>query len=145
MRYKGLSVGFVSLFCLGSAEPIFAQAIGEYGRVVGGLRPKQDTTTPQSYNGGNSNSKIKGSSGGVGNLGVQSIKGQLFVASKKAVIYSRQDDETEQLAELSLGDPLIALIRTTGGSVDWYMVRTKMGTVGWIKSSDVRESPGKTP
>lgn len=145
MRHRGLSLGFVPVFCLVLVAPIFAQAIGEYGRIVGGLRPKQDSTTPKSYNGGNSNSKIKGSSGGVGNLGVQSIKGQLFVASKKAVIYSRQDDETEQLAELSLGDPLTALIRATGGSVDWYMVRTTTGTVGWIKSSDVRESPGKTP
>ena len=145
MRHKGLSLGFVSLFCLAFVASIFAQAIGEYGRVVGGPRPKQDSVTPKSYNGGNSNSKIKGSGGGVGDLGVQSIKGQLFVASQKAVLYSRQDDETEQLAELSLGDPLIAVIRATRGSVDWYMVKTMTGTVGWIKSSDVRESPGKAP
>jgi hypothetical protein len=91
------------------------------------------------------NSKIKGPAGGVGDLGVQSIKGQLFVAATKAVLYSRQDDETEQLAVLSLGDPLIGLIRATGGNVDWYMVRTTTGTVGWIKSSDVDENPSKAP
>jgi hypothetical protein len=143
MMYKRLVLA--SFLCFAFVAPIFAQAIGEYGRVVGGLRPQQDSATPKAHNGGSLKPNGKGSIGGVGDLGVQSIKGQLFVASNKALLYSRQDDETERVAELSLGDPLTALIRATGGNLDWYMVRTATGIVGWIKSTDVRESPGKVP
>jgi hypothetical protein len=145
MTYKGLRLVFASVFFLALVPKIFAQAIGEYGRVVGGLRPQQDSATPKAHNGETLKPNGKGSNAGVGDLGVPSIKGQLFVASNKALLYARQDDETERLAQLSLGDPLTAVMRATGGNLDWYMVRTATGIVGWIKSTDVRESSGKVP
>ena len=62
----------------------------------------------------------------------------LIVASKQASLYPRQDDESEILEQLNKGEPLTPLLGTKGGT-EWYMVKTRNGVVGWVKSADVRE------
>jgi hypothetical protein len=66
----------------------------------------------------------------------------LIVASRKASLYHRQDDETEKIAELSQGDVLTP-IGQTNGSKNWYMVKTQKGVIGWIRSSDVGDVTSK--
>ena len=66
----------------------------------------------------------------------------MIVASKKAALYPRQDDETEKIAELVQGDALIPMAQSNGGN-DWYMVKTQKGMIGWIRSSDVSKETYK--
>ena len=66
----------------------------------------------------------------------------VLVATKDAGLYSRQDDESEKLFLLAQGETLTPMIQSAGGS-EWYMVKTKKGLVGWIKSKDVREEKVK--
>jgi hypothetical protein len=67
---------------------------------------------------------------------------RLVVAAKEASLYPKQDDETEQIAQLTQGETLIPMVQSSGG-YDWYMVRTEQGMIGWIKSADVREEKVK--
>jgi hypothetical protein len=62
----------------------------------------------------------------------------LVVAVSDAGLFPRQDDESEKIAQLSLGDLLIPMVQSNGGT-EWYMVKTQKGLVGWIKSVDVKE------
>jgi hypothetical protein len=66
----------------------------------------------------------------------------LVVASRQAVLYPRQDDEAEKIADLSQGDTLVPMGQSNSGN-EWYMVKTQKGLIGWVKSSDVREETGK--
>ena len=117
------------------ASSIFAQAFGEYGRMLGGMPQGQGVTGPRTSGGG--------PAGGSGNGAVGEVKGKgmptrLVVASKVAGLYPRQDDEAEKLDQLQEGEALVPMVQSSGGN-DWFMVKTKKGVVGWIKSVDVRE------
>jgi len=118
-------------------QVVFAQAFGEYGRIVGGvgnssLGQKAPGVSSQIING-------RGAVEGIGDLGGRHVPRALVVASKQAALYPRQDEESEKMAELSQGDTLLPV----GQSNDWYMVKTQKGLVGWIKSADVRAEAGK--
>ena len=118
-------------------QVVFAQAFGEYGRIVGGvgnssLGQKAPGVSSQIING-------RGAVEGIGDLGERYVPRALVVASKQAALYPRQDEESEKMAELSQGDTLLPV----GQSNDWYMVKTQKGLVGWIKSADVRAEAGK--
>jgi hypothetical protein len=54
-----------------------------------------------------------------------------------AGLFPRQDEQSEKIAQLSLGESLLPMVQSEGGSI-WYMVKTPAGLVGWVKSSDVR-------
>jgi hypothetical protein len=62
----------------------------------------------------------------------------LVVAVEAAGLYPRQDDESEKLAQLSQGEMLIPMVKSSGGN-DWFMVKTQKGIVGWVKAAEVRE------
>jgi hypothetical protein len=62
----------------------------------------------------------------------------LVVAVNDAGLYPRQDDESQKLEQLSQGEILTPMMQNAGGN-EWYMVKTSKGTIGWMKSSDVRE------
>ena len=115
-----------------SVTPLFAQAFGEYGRVVGGLPqgtgPRAPGNAPQAGSG----------TGEIGNLGGKALPIRLVVATKDASLYPKQDDESEKLGELAQGESLVPMVQSSGGN-DWYMVKTQKGLIGWVKSVDVKE------
>jgi len=76
----------------------------------------------------------------VGDLGARPLPSSLIVESKKAGLYRRQDDETEKITELPQGDDLIPMAQT---GQNWYLVKTKKGLIGWIRSSDVSNGTHK--
>ena len=75
-------------------------------------------------------------------VGDRPVPSRLVVASRQAVLYPRQDDEAEKIADLSQGDTLVPMGQSNSGN-EWYMVKTQKGLIGWVKSSDVREETGK--
>ena len=112
------------------SSSLCAQGIGEYGRAVGGI-PRLGPTAP--------GSAPQVGSGRPEGGGVSEGKGlpiRLMVAAKEAGLYSKQDDESEKLALLAQGEILVPMVQSSGGS-NWYMVKTKNGLIGWVKSLDV--------
>jgi hypothetical protein len=116
---------------------LLAQAIGEYGRTVGGAAQRQGSVSQKASRAPSQNNKGKAVVEGIGDAGGRPVPSALVVASRQAVLYPRQDEEAEKIAELSLGDALIPMGQSNGGN-EWYMVKTQTGLVGWIKSADVR-------
>jgi hypothetical protein len=133
---KAITLGLLMVWVAPST--LLAQAIGEYGRIVGGVGPTQNQAIPKSL-GSPQNTKGKGFVEGVGDIGGRSVPSSVVVASRQAGLYPRQDDESEKIAELSQGDTLIPIGQTN----EWYMVKTQRGLIGWIKSADVRSASGK--
>jgi hypothetical protein len=133
---KAITLGLLMVWVAPST--LLAQAIGEYGRIVGGVGPTQNQVIPKSL-GSPQNTKGKGFVEGVGDIRGPSVPSSVVVASRQAGLYPRQDDESEKIAELSQGDTLIPIGQTN----DWYMVKTQRGLIGWIKSADVRSASGK--
>ena len=121
-------------------QVVFAQAIGEYGRTVGGVAQRQGSVGQKASRAPSQNSKAVVE--GIGDAGGRPLPSALVVASRQAALYPRQDDETEKIAELSQGDTLIPMGQSNGGN-EWYMVKTQKGLVGWIKSADVRTETTK--
>jgi hypothetical protein len=120
-------------------QVVFAQAIGEYGRTVGGVAERQGVGQKASRAPSqNSKAVVEG----IGDAGGRPVPSAVVVASRQAALYPRQDDETEKIAELSQGDTLIPMGQSNGGN-EWYMVKTQKGLVGWIKSADVRTETAK--
>ncbi|HXG51858.1 MAG TPA: hypothetical protein VNN77_10675 [candidate division Zixibacteria bacterium] len=83
--------------------------------------------------------------GFVGGPDSRAVAAKLVVSSEHASLYARQDDEGQTLEHLARGETLTPLVQSVGNRADWYMVRTARGTVGWIKSGDVREEGQKKP
>jgi hypothetical protein len=137
---KALTFGLLMAF-LAPGE-ILAQAIGEYGRTVGGVGQRQGSVSQKASRAPSQNSKGKAVVESIGDSGGRPVPSVLVVASKQAALYPRQDDEAEKVAELSLGDTLIPMGQSNGGN-EWYMVKTQTGLVGWIKSADVRTETAK--
>jgi hypothetical protein len=120
---------------------LLAQAIGEYGRTVGGIVQGQGSVGQKVSGAPSQNNKGK-VVGGIGDDSGSALPSALVVTSRQAALYPRQDDEAEKVAELSLGDTLIPMGQSNGGN-EWYMVKTQTGLVGWIKSADVRAEKAK--
>jgi hypothetical protein len=137
---KALTVGLLLVFL--APGQLLAQAIGEYGRTVGGVGQRQGAVNQKASRALSQNNKGKGVVEGIGDAGGRPVPSALVVASRQAGLYPRQDDEAEKIAELSQGDTLIPLGQSNGGN-EWYMVKTPKGLVGWIKSADVRTETEK--
>jgi hypothetical protein len=116
--------------------PVFAQAFGEYGRVVGSIPQGVGPRAPGSVTQGGSGS------GEIGNLGGKALPIRIIVVAKEAGLYPRQDDESEKLAQLPQGETLMPMLQSSGGN-DWFMVKTQKGVIGWVKSVDVKEEKAK--
>ena len=133
-----LSLLIAAALSLALCRGAFAQAFGDYGRTLGGI-PHGGIPGPRAPGGVTQGS---GGSGGVGDIGGRGLPSRLVVASKSAGLYPRQDDEAEMLDRLSEGETLVPMVQSSGGN-DWFMVKTQKGTVGWVKSTDVREEKVK--
>ncbi len=67
----------------------------------------------------------------------------LFVKSGEAYVYTYQDEHSHPVAKLERGEKLAPLGKASKDGKTWYMVKAQNGAVGWIKVSDVEETPGK--
>jgi hypothetical protein len=120
-----------------------AQALGEYGRTLGGVTQRQRNAVPHLSRGGNVKGTSKDGSGGVVDVGVQPLQNRLVVGTNRAPLYQSQDDEAPRLDELPTGAILVPIIQATSGGTGWYMVKAPKGTVGWVKATDVLEQSVK--
>jgi hypothetical protein len=64
----------------------------------------------------------------------------LRVKRDEIVIRGRHDNQSEALVKLKGGDELVPLGKVPGAGEFWYMVKTKKGTVGWVREADVDAS-----
>ncbi len=138
-RILAVVIGF--FFIAFTSEITLAQAIGEYGRVLGGAKQGGGGPRPKAPRG--DAQKGKGVFQGVGEIKGRPFPTQLIVAAKAAPLYIRQDDETEEIEKLSQGETLVPMVQSTTSGIEWYMVKTRLGNVGWIKASDVKEPATK--
>ncbi len=67
----------------------------------------------------------------------------LFVKSSEAYVYIYQDEHSHAVAKFERGEKLLPLGKAFKDGKTWYMVKTQNGAVGWIRFSDVEESPAK--
>ena len=121
-------------------QNVMAQAFGEYGRAVGGVTQRQGGAVPDV--GGVGQGTGKGGSQGIGDLGGRALPALLVVVTKEAVLFPRQDEESEKIRKLSEGETLVPMVQSAGAN-QWYMVKTQQGLIGWVKSTDVREQAAK--
>ena len=128
-------LAYTILLAFVTPQVLFAQAFGEYGRMLGGMPQGQGVTGPRTPGGVTPGGS---GSGAIGEVSGRRMPTRLVVASKVAGLYPRQDDEAEKLDQLSEGEALVPMVQSSGGN-DWFMVKTQKGVVGWIKSADVRE------
>ena len=140
-RIDTVIIGFSLI--LFTSQITLAQGIGEYGRVLGGAKQGRGRVSPKTPEVGTQ--KGRSVFHGVGELRGRPFPTQLIVAAKAAGLYPRQDDETEQIEKLSQGEILVPMGQSTSAGIEWYLVKTRIGTIGWIKSSDVKEPPSKKP
>lgn len=96
---KALTVGLL-LAILNPGE-ILAQAIGEYGRTVGGVGQRQSGVSQKASRAPSQNGKSKAVVEGIEGAVGRPVPSVLVVASRQAVLYPRQDDEAEKIADLS--------------------------------------------
>ena len=143
MKHTIVAIGFVACYFQAYLPSVFAQAFGEYGRTLGGATQRQGSSVAKPARGGDPGGKIRGGFQGVGDLGVQPLQKRLIVAANSIPLYPNQDDEAQKIEELSRGAILIPVMHATSSSSDWYMVKTQKGSIGWVKSMDVREEAAK--
>jgi len=65
------------------------------------------------------------------------LPSQLAMSSNEATLYSRSEDWSDKVAQLSQGQKLSPIAQTSSAGVTWFMVKAEGGIIGWIKSSDV--------
>ena len=118
---------------------VLAQGFFEYGRAVGSIPHGQGITGSKATGGAVHGS---GTVGGIGDVGGRALPVRLVVSAKTTGLYSRQDEETEKIEQLSQGDSLSPMVQSAG-NISWYMVKTSKGLVGWVKGTDVREDATK--
>lgn len=68
------------------------------------------------------------------------LSGALRAKTDGVVIRGQQDTLAEALGKVGRGEELIPLGKVSGAGESWYMVKTKSGTVGWVKGGDVEEA-----
>jgi hypothetical protein len=137
MKNRLVMAYFITIYVC-SASSVFAQAFGEYGRAVGNVPHGKSVAGPKGSGGVTKPKPGKGVTSGVTVPDGRGLPTRLVVAVNDAGLYPRQDDESQKLEQLSQGEILTPMMQNAGGN-EWYMVKTSKGTIGWMKSSDVRE------
>ena len=135
--------GFSLIFILLS-QVVFAQGLGEYGKLLGGVGQKNSSVaprggTPKTEAGG----KAKSRAPDVGDVAVSAMPAALTVESTEAALYARSEEWADKLTQLSRGEKLVPMVQATSANALWYMVKTETGAIGWIKASDVAADYGR--
>ena len=63
----------------------------------------------------------------------------LTVGDSGAYLFASQNDKGEILGKLERGEDLTPLA-SSAGATTWFLVRTRKGVIGWVRSSDVSVS-----
>jgi hypothetical protein len=71
------------------------------------------------------------------------LPGTLRTKTDGVVIRGQQDMLAEALGKVGRSEELIPLGKVSGAGEFWYMVKTKSGTVGWVKGGDVEETSAR--
>ena len=141
---KPIRVVIVTLSVIACSKSAFAQAMGEYGRLLGdsGVIGKSIEKGPSGKSLPES-SRPKGSNPPprAGNT----LPPFLTVSVNNAVIYARSEDWSDKVGEVPLGEKVKPLLQSNGPNAVWYMVKTESGTTGWINAADVTSYQQKTP
>ena len=143
MTHKLLAVSVCMYHFHASLFSASAQALGDYGRALGGATQRHGNAVPHLSGGGNVKGNSKDGFRGVGDLGVQPLQSRLVVATNRAPLYQNQDDEGPRVDELPTGAILVPIIQATSGATGWYMVKTPKGIIGWVKATYVLEQSPK--
>ena len=131
----------IAFFCFVTAftaclAPSFAQGIGEYGRVLGGIGTKAGG--PGKSMG---SERIRPESGKpesrVGEVPAGKLPSVLIVAVSNAWIYSRSEDWSDKISDIAMGERVVPMLESGGSNPIWYMIKTQSGVMGWMKASDV--------
>jgi len=141
---KKNSVPCFAVFFLLVSQAVFAQGIGEYGKLLGGLGQKNSSVVPKGAPLGKEvRGSVKQRSPDSGNLERNPMPAALTVESNEAALYARSEDWADKVMQLSRGEKLIPMVQATGASIIWYMVKTQTGAIGWVKASDTSSDPAK--
>src|SRR5689334_7545912 len=124
-----ITILLASAFLCVSPVAVLAQGFFEYGRAVGSV-PHGQGITGGIVSGGAQPGGATAS--GIGDVAGRALPTRLVVSAKTTGLYPRQDEETEKIEQLSLGDALSPMIQSAGGN-SWYMVKTSKGLIGWVK------------
>ena len=71
---------------------------------------------------------------------VEPLPATLRVKSLVGSLHAQQDSQSEVIARLGREEEVVPMGRASGSGESWYMVRTKNGSIGWIKANDVEEA-----
>jgi hypothetical protein len=84
-----------------------------------------------------------GNSGGVTNpfvVGpVEALPAWLRVKSESGSVYGQQDSQSETIDKLKREEEVTPMGKTFGSGETWYMIKTKSGSVGWMRAVDLEE------
>lgn len=69
----------------------------------------------------------------------EALPTRLRVKTQGSAVHAQQDGRSEVLDKLRGGEDLSTLGKATGAGEFWYMIKTKGGTIGWIRGTDVEE------
>ena len=138
------SMAWLLLVMLFVPDPILAQGMGEYGRLLGGTKPKTGGTVPKlNAPKTESNRDGKGRTLKDGIPENDPLPAGLVVDSDTTELYARSEEWSDKLMQLRRGEKLMPMMKTAGGQFLWYMVKTEKGQSGWVKASDVSTIPQK--
>ena len=135
---KSLTLAIIVVVAgIACSKVVLAQGIGEYGRVVGGAAGNAKGI-------GKPGSSVKGlpdlpvsRAGSKGMSAFTGLPSVLTVSAATAPIYSRSEDWSDKVGEVSQGEKVTPLVQSTGATSIWYMVKTQSGATGWIRAADV--------
>jgi hypothetical protein len=125
-----------------TSQMVYAQGLSEYGRVVGDAGQRQGRTDPKASGTSKPQGKDKGVAQGMAGVASITLPTALTVESREAALHHRHDEWSEKLVHLAYGETLTPIAETAAGNAHWYMVKTQSGTIGWIKSTDVKKNDG---
>jgi Bacterial SH3 domain len=63
----------------------------------------------------------------------------LRVKTAGILVRAQQDAQSEAINKLGSGEELIPLGKVSGAGELWYMIKTKSGTIGWVRGAEVEE------
>lgn len=141
-EHKFKTFGFSLLVLLFVPALIHAQGMFEYGRGLEGVGGRRGVTGPSGPGAPHMGGRDVGSTRGLRDKS-QAVPTALTVISTEASLYARQDEASDKILQLSLGETLVPIAQTVGDNFVWYMVKTQKGAIGWIKSTSVREASAK--
>jgi thiol-disulfide isomerase/thioredoxin len=68
------------------------------------------------------------------------LPGRLRARADGVAVRGHQDTLSEVMGKLARDEEIIPLGKVSGAGEFWYMVKTKSGTIGWVRGGDVEES-----